>query len=469
METFAPVARFATLRLFLALACEFNLDFHHLDAKTAFLCAEIDIPIYMYLPEGFNEIDINLQRNASEKFTQPVLKLLKAIYGIKQAPRLWNQKFTKRLQELGFHRCEHDHSLWSSDTLMVLIYVDNDLAAAKRPEVLSNFKSDLCTQFEMTDMGPVSTFLNIQIVRQETEGSIQYGMKQSHYIDKIVEDQQMKDCYSCGTPLPAGISLISRSMAISLNKNDDSAKACDKTKYQNLVGSLIYLMLGSRPDIAFALSHLASFASDPSELHWRYLRRVVRYAKGTKDLVLWLDGRASIASPHHGQDTPIVGYSDADWASNKTDRRSVGAYLFFYKGSLISWCSKKQPFVSTSTCESEYMAASQAVKEAIWIQGVLGQLIANCPLLSSQTKEAQTQHDVCLYMDNMSAIRIAKNPEFYSRSKHIDITVHFIRQRIDLNCISLRYLKTSDMTADYLTKALTQAKFEKCRLECGLE
>lgn len=460
LETFAPVARFNTIRLLFAFSSQHALRVHQMDAKTAFLCADIDIPIYMKLPEGFEEIDTNPHRQTVKDFKRPILRILKGIYGIKQAPRLWNKKLTDELLKLGFTRCEFDHSLYIKHKMMILVYVDDILVAGRDEEEIHSFKNDLSEKFEMTDMGEVQNFLNLQVIKEISGDAINYGLTQSHYIPKILEEYNMQDCKFMDTPMAAGTNLLKRTSP--RVEPGDPATPTDKARYQRLIGSLMYLMLGTRPDIAFALSYLSQFAADPSVAHWRALKRVLRYLAGTKSLVLWLDGRTG------GPETqPIIyGISDADWASDKNDRKSVGAYMFYYNNSLISWCSKKQAFVSTSTCESEYMAASFATKEAVWIQSIIFEI--NLKFFQRTSGSKLKRDPVLLFMDNMSAIRIAKNPEFYSRSKHIDIAVHFIRQRVDLKQIDISFMKTEHMTADYLTKPLPVLKFVFCREKSGL-
>lgn len=186
--------------------------------------------------------------------------------------------------------------------------------------------------------------------------------------------------------------------------------------------------------------------------------------KGAKDLVLWLDGSVEMVPGFI-----IHGCSDANWAANKSDRRRLGAYMFYFNGLLVSYCSKKQAFVATASCESEYMAAIHATKEAIWLQNIVYEISLRMPELAfiNSDKKKLKRQPIRLLMDNMSAIRIAKNLEFYSRSKHIDIAVHFIRQRIELKQIDIHYKKTEDMTADFLTKPLATLKFLYCRDKAG--
>lgn len=297
-ETFAPVARYSpislsysqslilkrfnTLRLMFAMASKRGWDIHQMDAKTAFLCAEIDISLYMRLPDGFDEIDTNPQRNHGLK--RPILKILKGIYGIKQAPRLWNERLKQFLRDDGFVKYEYDHSLWLKGDLAVLVYVDDLLIVGpSSASTITDFKRRISETFKMSDMGLVNNFLGLQVVRlqEESTSSIGYGLHQAHYITKILEEYSMTDCKETDAPMPSQCCHIKRQVALDRGLVDNSAKPTEKVRYQRLVGSLMYLMLGTRPNIAFALSHLAQFASDPSIAHWKGLKRILRYLKGS--------------------------------------------------------------------------------------------------------------------------------------------------------------------------------------------
>lgn len=348
-ETFAPVAKFTSLRLIFAMASELGWDIHQLDAKTAFLCSEIDQDdVYIKIPDGYH-----LLNDASTKtMKNPVLRLKKALYGLRQAPRLWYRKLTDALKEFGFVRSELDHSVWLKKSCIVSIYVDDILVAGANQDIIDQIKKDLSSRFEMVDSGLVNFFLGLT-VKRDKHG---YGLTQEHYIDRILAEFGMTDCSPQSTPL-AGL-LRPRNP----DSDDPVDKPTDLKRYQRAIGRLMYLMLGTRPDIAFAVSHLSRFCADPTNLHWQAVKRLLRYLKGTKDNILWFNGTA--AKPKTSED--IYGFSDADWASDSYDRKSVGSYLFYYRGSVVSWASKKQTFVATSTMESEYVSAATACKEGIW-------------------------------------------------------------------------------------------------------
>ena len=217
--------------------------------------------------------------------------------------------------------------------------------------------------------------------------------------------------------------------------------------YRNIIGSLMYAMTGTRPDIAYAIGALSQFNENPGELHWKAAKRVLRYLKGTKDFTLvYRKGQKS-----------LEGYSDADWGANPDDRRSTTGYLFTLSGSCISWNSCKQPTVALSSTEAEYMALSQATKEAIWLKWLLEELGFHTPSQAS-----------IIHSDNQGCIALGKNPVHHARTKHIDIHHHFIRERIETGEIQVVFCGTDDMLADVLTKGLTKAKHEHFTSGMGL-
>ena len=208
----------------------------------------------------------------------------------------------------------------------------------------------------------------------------------------------------------------------------------------------MYAMLGSRPDISYAVSKVSQYSTNPNATHWAAVKRIFRYLAGTSTRGLLYQGQGT------GK-----GYTDADWGSGD-DRKSIGGYTFLLNGAAICWNSKKQTTIALSSTEAEYMALTQATKESIWLQGLLEDLRARKHL-----KELRG-----ISIDNQGALALAKNPEFHARTKHIDIQYHFIRQHIEEGRITLEYCPTSEMTADIFTKALPKPAFIKHNLGLGL-
>ena len=248
----------------------------------------------------------------------------------------------------------------------------------------------------------------------------------------------MSECKPISTPCDPNVKLV---------KNENEKEKCDRQlPYRELVGSLMYLAVGTRPDLALIVSHLSQFNNSYDSSHWAAAKRVLRYLKGTMDFSLRFD---SI-------NMPILGYTDADWGSCVVDRRSYTGYCFLLGRSAISWDSKKQRTVALSTTEAEYMALAEASKEAVYLQRFLNEL------------GADMAENVKLMCDNMSAQKLGKNPVYHSRSKHIDVKHHFVREMLTEGTIKLEYVPTTEMVADILTKALPKQKHEWCVKKLGL-
>ena len=243
----------------------------------------------------------------------------------------------------------------------------------------------------------------------------------------------MSNCKEISTPQELGSRLT-------VNEGD----CVDKQKYQMLIGSLTYAVTGTRPDIAQALGSVNQFASNPSSEHWKSVKRILRYIKGTLDWGILFDGTKET-------EIRLSGFVDADWGSDPNGRKSRSGYIFTLCGGIISWLSKKQATVALSSTEAEYVAASIATQEAVWLRALLADLkfIQDAPTVIEE--------------DNQGAIALSKNPKFLGRTKHVDIRYHFIRDKVESKEILLKYCPTNNMVADVLTKALSKNSFERFR------
>ena len=237
-----------------------------------------------------------------------------------------------------------------------------------------------------------------------------------------------------------------------LEPSNESADADDRKRYRRAVGSLMYLMLCTRPDIAYAISQLSRFAANPSEKHYAALKRLFRYLKGTSDYGLAIDTQNQL-------DTLIV-YTDANWGRDN-DRSSTGGYVFMFAGTAISWKSKRQATVALSSCEAEYIAESEAAKEAIWLQRLLGQLRVD-------RTQSSTPELVTIFGDNRGALALAKNQMYHARTKHVDIRYHFVREKVEEQLVKMEWIAGGLNPADGLTKPLGKTKFESFRRMLGL-
>ena len=299
----------------------------------------------------------------------------------------------------------------------------------------------------MTDCGELKYFLGVKVQRNRPLRSL--TLSQAHFVDQILHRFGMSESKPVATPLDTSVKLKT------INKDDSSTgtSEIDTTLFRQIIGSLMYLMIGTRPDLAAAVSIISQYASNPTDEHLRAAKRVLRYLRGTSNYKLRL-GLGS-ESKDQVQNLRLSGYSDANWGNDVETRRSTSGYVFYLNDGLISWSSKKQGTVALSTTEAEYMALAHTTKEAMWLRTLLSEL-------------GFDQGTTIVYEDNQSCIAMAKNPVHHARSKHIDIQHHFVREKVESGDIEVVYLPTEDMVADALTKPLPHPKFGKLVGQMGL-
>ena len=399
-----------------------------MDVKTAYLNGELEEDIYMRQPEGFIKVGEE----------HKVCKLQRSLYGLKQAGRSWYKKIDAYLEELGLKRSNLDSCVYyqkkEKDMLFIALYVDDLLIFANNHKTIDELKEGLQRKFDMKDLGEAHYCLGIRITRDRAKGIIR--IDQEKYIESILEHFGMTDCKAVSTPMDPSVTLT-KDMSPSTREEENSMR---DVPYQNAVGSLMYAMLGTRLDIAFAVGAVSRYSSNPGELHWRAVKRIFRYLKGTI-------GHA-VEYKRDGSD--IHGYSDADWAGDPDSRRSTTGYTYILAGGAVTWSSKKQPTVALSTTEAEYMALTQAAKEGIWIKRLLSELGFNSP-----------NDPIVINSDNQGSSALAKNPIQHARTKHIDIRHHFIREMVENKEVEIVYCGTDDMVADILTKGLSREKHNR--------
>jgi len=450
LDTFAPVARGSTIRLMMALSAELGLTVHQMDVVTAFLNGEVEEEIYLDLPDQLENtlsdiienpkgVDASLLELAKQWMGeirsngQKACRVRKAIYGLKQSGRQWFKRLDRELKQLGLQPTKCDPCLYYRRTGAVItlfaVYVDDILIATNdcgKNGEMDQLKQTLMKTFKMKDMRPVSYCLGIEF-QQHSDGSI--SMCQSKYSKEILTRFNMDDCNPISTPLDGNEKL----------KKPDSQEDTTKYPYQSLIGSLMYLAVSTRPDISYTVSALSQFNQNHGEEHWNAAKRVLRYLKGTLDYGLTF--RKTGESLH--------GYVDADWAGCIDDRRSFTGYCFILADAAISWEAKKQRTVALSSTEAEYMALSEGTKEALYLQNLLGEL------------DLKT-NPIVLFNDNQGAQELMKNPVHHTRTKHIDVRHHFVREAYEEGKIEPRYLPTEEMVADVFTKSFFGPKHNVC-------
>lgn len=423
-ESFAPVARLEAIRIFLAYAAFKNFKVYQMYVKSAFLNGLLQEEVYVEQPPGF----VNL--------THPnyVFKLDKALYGLKKAPRAWYDTILKFFLDHDFVIGTVDKTLFKfvkdDHILLVQIYVDDIIFGSTNPKLCEKFSKIMQEKFEMSMMGELTFFLGLQ-VKQLEKGIF---INQSKYTRELIKKFGMENC-SAATPMSASIKLDKYEGGIPV----------DITMFRGLIGSLLYLT-ASRPDIMYAVGLCARFQVAPRQSHYIAAKRILKYLKGTINVGLWYPKDSSFN---------LIGYSDADYAGCKIDRKSTSCSCQFLGDRLISWFSKKQTSIATSTAEAEYLAAESCCAQILWIQQQLRDY-------GIRSKEAP------ILCDNTSAISITYNPVLHSRTKHVDIRHHFIREHVMKKDIRLEYISTDLQAADIFTKPLPDAKFSFFRNILGL-
>jgi hypothetical protein len=431
-ETFSPVVRLDSLRTGLAFAAIEDLEIQVLDVKGAFLNGDLAEEIYMLQAPDFND--------GSGK----VYRLRKTLYGLKQSGRRWNQKLHSALSKHGFTRLEADHCVYlrrnGEDLAILLIWVDDIAVITNTPAEMTKVKAILKAEFEIKDIGEPRLLLGIEISRDRSTKSI--TLSQKNYVDTILRRFKMENTSPVSTPLDPHVILAKR-----------EGQPSDKIGgglYAVAIGSLMYAAMGTRPDIAYAVQTLSQFTSNPGPEHWTAVKRVFRYLNGTRTYGITYSG----ADENEWPMNPI-GYSDADWGSNPNDRKSISGYSFMPRGA-IAWSSRKQSTVALSSTEAEYIAATHATRQAIWLRQLLDGL------------QIPQEGPTTLYADNQSAIALSRDPQFHARTKHVDIQHHFIREKVANGDIDIIYCPTHEMVADVLTKGLAKPKHTKFSGDMGM-
>lgn len=424
-ETFAPVAKFVSIRAVLAIGAALNLEIHQFDVITAFLHGELEEDIYMIPPAGLS--------------TSPNVfcKLLKSLYGLKQSPRMWNKKLDDYLRDSGFQRLSSDYGVYlrrnDNELVIIAVYVDDLIALTDSIATMNKIKADFSKTFAMTDGGEIHHCLGIQVHRDRSRRFL--SLNQERYIEHVLARFGMSACRPVKTPLDPSTKLTKYA-----TEGENDVKLTDQSLYQQIVGSLMYLMIATRPDIANSVSIVSQFAASPTNTHMQAVKHILRYLRGTSTFKLNY-------GPNNDAQIVLTGFSDSDWANDVNTRRSTTGYAFFLCGGVISWSSKRQRTVALSTTEAEYMALTQTTKEAIWLRRLLEEL-------------GFAQTTTTIYEDNESSISLARNPVQHARTKHIDIQYHFTREKIESKDIRLEYLPTDRMLADIMTKPLSPVKFK---------
>jgi len=344
-EVFAPVARLETIQLIIATTTQHRWRIYQMNVKSAFLNGFLEEEICIDQPMGYE------LKGHEDK----VLKLNKVLYGLKQAPRAWYSRIDGYFLKNGFAKCPHEYAIYvkikeSGDTFIVCLYVDDLIFTGNNPKMFEDFKQAMNKEFEMTDIGLISYYLGIEI-KQGEDGIF---VNQEKFAKEILKKFKMEDCAKVKTPVECGVKK---------SKNDEGEKI-NSTTFKSLVESLRYLTC-TRPDILYRVGLVSRFMETPTITHFKALKRILRYIKGTIDFGLFND---------YSNSFDLMGYSDSDWAGDMDDRKSTTCFVLYMGNTAFTWSSKKQSIVTLSTCEAEYIAITACVCHSIWLRRLLKEL-----------------------------------------------------------------------------------------------
>ncbi|GJU31685.1 ribonuclease H-like domain, reverse transcriptase, RNA-dependent DNA polymerase [Tanacetum coccineum] len=424
-EVFAPVARIEAIRLFLAFASFMGFIVYQMDVKSAFLYGNITEEVYVKQPPGFED----------PAHPNKVYRVVKALYGLHQAPRAWYERLSTFLLKHGYRRGAIDKTLFIKkdrrDIMLVQVYVDDIIFGSTKSSMVKDFEDLMQKEFKMSSMGELTFFLGLQV--KQSNGGI--FLSQDKYVKDILNKFDFRTIKPASTPIEAHKSL----------GKDEEGEDVDVHLYRSMIGCLMYLT-ASRPDIMFAVCLCARFQVTPKVSHLHAVKRIFRYLKHQPNLGLWYPKD----SPFH-----LEAFSDSDYAGDNHDRRSTSGGCQYLGRRLVSWQCKKQTIVAISSTEAEYVAAASCCAQVLWMQN---------QLLDYGFNFMNTE----IHIDNESTICIVKNPVFHSKTKHIQIRHHFIRDCYEQRLINVVKVHTDDNVADLLTKGFDLARFNFLVVTIGM-
>lgn len=434
LETFSPVVRYSSIRLLMAMAVKYHLRIEQMDVVTAFLHGDVKETIYMKQPENYDD------------GTGRVCKLLKSLYGLKQASRNWNIKLNEVLVKAGYLRCKSDACIYvrrfNNSMVIVAVYVDDLLIFSNDNAWKDQLKSTLSKNFKMKDLGNASNVLGIRINYDHRNGVIK--LDQRGYTEAVLHRFNMFFCDPVKLPKDPNQRLTNEMSPT----NAEEFRKMENVPYQEAVGSILYLQQCTRPDISFGIAVVSQFNQQPGTAHWAAVKRILRYLKGTLN--------SKLIFARNSKYDELCCYSDSDWGSSFCDYKSCSGYVTLWQSGAVSWKSKKQSIVALSTAEAEYIALSAACQETIWLKQLKEEILG------------KSAKPIEVFCDNKGAKDLCDNGNFSAKTKHINIRHHFIRDLVENETIKISKMSTELMVADSLTKGVPIAKHDFCAKEMGL-
>lgn len=430
-KTTSPTARMESWRILLHIAATEGWDATQIDVKTAFLYGVLpdDEVQYMEQPKGFEE-------QGKEDW---VCELMRGLYGMKQAGRIWNQTLNDRMVSWGFTRLSSESCIYhrksSTGTIIAAVHVDDFLSIASSKDENDRLKAQMREAWTISDLGTPRYLVGVSIEWDRTNHTV--ALSQTTFIDRVVQQFGQQESHPVSLPMDPGLKLRRPRRELQTQEEIDDIK---RIPYRSLVGCLLYIAIATRLDIAFAVQQLSQFLDNYDRSHWNAGIRLLRYLKGTREMKLRLGGPSIV----------LRGFTDADWASCLDTRRSTSGYTWSLGTGAISWSVRKQKTVATSSCEAEYMAAYESTQECIWLR-----------MLTKELGWDFTPKPTTIFCDNKAAILLSEDPTAHARVKHFDIKYHFIRERAQMGDIIVKYVHTRDNVADMFTKALPKPLFTR--------
>lgn len=423
-EVFSPVVNFSVIRFFFSIFVSYlNWEHYQLDVKAAYLYADLDAEIYMLQPQGFKE----------KSKPEHVCKLQKALYGLHQSGRQWFFEIHNRLKELGFVNLKWVNCVYVlKNEVVLLLYVDDIVLLARTKIILNQVIAIIKSNFDVKELGPTRKLLGVIFEDKKLR------IHQSDYINKVY------NLYSEKFKIPIVSLPVSKGTVISKTQcpsTEEEQALMKSIPYRNLIGNLSFIASRTRPDVSYVVNQLSRMQANPSPIHWDILLKTLGYLKATSEDCLDLS---------KVDDLKITCYSDASYADNLEDRTSTSGYIVYLGSSPISWKTAKQNFVSLSTMESEFVALTEASKELSWFTRMLDECKAKSLLSNNDLFSA------ILKCDNEAAIFYANSPIENSRTKHISVKYHFVRDLISDKIFKLEHVRSKDNLADIFTKAPTK-------------
>nr|GEY51867.1 retrotransposon protein, putative, Ty1-copia subclass [Tanacetum cinerariifolium] len=391
-ETFSPVVDIRAIRILITIAAYYDYEIWQMDVKTAFLDGYLNEEVYMEQPEGF----------VNPNYPNRVCKLKRSIYGLKQASRQWNKRFDDEIKKFGFTQNRDEPCVYikasGSNITFVILYIDDILIMGNSIPMLQSVKTYLGKCFAIKDLGEAAYILGIKIYRDRSKRLI--GLCQSAYIKKILKRYCMENSKRESIPMQEKLKLSKLQGA----STPAEMKRMRNVPYASAVGSIMYDVRCTRPDVAFAQNITSRFQRNPGDIHWTTVKNILKYLRNTKDVFLVYEG-----------------------------------YVFILNGGVVDWKGAKQSIFATSSAEAEYIDAS---KEAVWVR----KFIYGLSVVST------IEESISMYCDNTGAIAIANESGITKGARHFRAKVHYLREVIEFGDIKLEKVHTDDNLADLFTK-----------------